>query len=84
MPSPNSQTKSFMVIHQQKFVFGASLTALKKKDGFIRPVDVGCTLRYSVAMVASCADMKKRGLLLAPVQLGFGTPHGVEAAAHAV
>lgn len=68
----------------QPVLFGASLTALEKKDGGIRPIAVGCTLRRLIAKVASCAVMKEMGLLLSPIQPGYGTPLCAEAAAHAV
>ena len=63
--------------------FGASLTALKKKDGGVRPIAVGCTLRRLAAKLASSAVVQSMGSLLAPLQLGYGTPLGAEAAAHA-
>ena len=63
-------------------VFGASLTALNKKGGGVRPIAVGCTLRRLIAKTASTAVMKRLGSLLAPLQLGYGTPLGAEAAAH--
>lgn len=34
------------------FFFGARLTALKKKDGGVRPIAAGCTLRCLVAKIA--------------------------------
>ena len=62
--------------------FVASLTALNKKGGYVRPIAVGCTLRRLVAKTASTAIMKRLGSLLAPLQLGYGTLLGAEAAAH--
>ena len=62
--------------------FGATLTALNKKDGGLRPIAVGCTLRRMVAKVASRAVLERMGSLLAPLQLGFGTSLGAEAAVH--
>mgnify|MGYP003530166697 FL=1 len=62
---------------------GASLCALSKKDGGIRPIAVGCTLRRLVAKAACRAVKSKMAALLAPVQLGFGIKHGIEAAVHA-
>ena len=64
--------------------FGAALTALNKKDGGVRRIAVGCTLRRLVAKVASRAVWERMGLLLALLQLGFGTSMGAEAASHAV
>ena len=62
--------------------FGASLTALNKKDGGVRPIAVGCTLRRFIAKTASQAVVKCIGSLLAPDQLGYGTPLGADAAVH--
>ena len=63
--------------------FGASLCALSKKNGGIRPIAVGCTLRRMVAK-AACRLLRDRVVAkLAPVQLGFGVQHGSEAAVHA-
>ena len=63
--------------------FGASLIALNKKDGGIRPIAVGFTL---CRLAAKCAGRRVRQLMssnLAPLQLGFGTSCGAEAATHA-
>ena len=69
-------------VETRPFFFGASLTALNKKDGEVRPIAVGCTLRRLVAKVASRSVMERMGQYLAP-QLGYGTPLGAEAAVHA-
>ena len=58
------------------FLFGASLTALDKKDGGVWPIAVGCTLRWLVAKTASMAVIHRMGSLLSPLQLGYGTPLG--------
>ena len=65
-----------------QFFFGASLTALNKRDGGIRPIAVGCTLRRLVAKMASMSVKDCIGSILAPLQLGYGTPFGAEAAVH--
>ena len=65
------------------YFFGASLVALRKKDGGIRPIAVGCTLRRLAAKCASAHAVKELPGLLAPRQLGFGVSHRVEAAVHA-
>jgi len=62
---------------------GASLCALIKKDGGIRPIAVGCTLRRLVAKTASKLVQETMAAQLAPIQLGFVVKHGTEAAAHA-
>ena len=65
------------------YLFGASLVALNKSSGSIRPIAVGCVLRRLVAKCASSAIRDKMGSHLAPLQLGFGTHLGAEAAVHA-
>ena len=62
---------------------GASLVALAKKDGGLRPVAVGETLRRLVGKCL-CAEVKEaaRARLL-PLQIGVAVPGGVEAAVHA-
>ena len=65
------------------FFFGASLVALEKKDGGVRPIAVGCTIRRLAAKMAGSHIMDTMGALLAPRQLGYGTPQGAEAAVHA-
>ena len=73
-PTPSSIGPSFL---------GAYLTALKKKDGGIRPIAVGCTLRRLVAKVACNMVRPDVSAFLAPCQLGFGVRGGMEAAFHA-
>ena len=65
------------------YFFGANLTALQKKDGGVRPIAVGFTLRRLTAKVAGNKLMEEMGELLAPRQLGYGVKGGVEAAVHA-
>lgn len=65
------------------FLYGASLVALKKKDGGLRPIAVGSTYRRLVAKLA-CGFVKERmASYLQPHQLGFGVKLGCEAAIHA-
>ena len=72
------------VIHSVcHFFFGATLIALNKKDGGVRPIAAGCTLRRLAAKCAGNHVMKSMGTLLAPHQLGYGVPLGAEAAIHA-
>ena len=66
----------------RKIFFGASLIALNKKDGGVRPIAVGCTLRRLIAKTASQGVLERMGSMLAPLQLGYGTPLGSEAAVH--
>ena len=65
------------------YFFGANLTAIRKSDGGVRPIAVGCTLRRLVAKVAGRKIMEEMGELLAPRQLGYGVGGGSEAAVHA-
>lgn len=64
-------------------LYGATLCALRKKDTSIRPIAVGCTLRRLVSKIACARIHEKLGTELRPIQLGFGTPGGAEAGAHA-
>ena len=63
--------------------FGANLVALEKKGGGVRPIAVGCTLRRLAAKAAAVHVKDPMHSLLAPRQLGYGTPQGAEAAVHA-
>ena len=63
--------------------FGASLIALQKKGGGIRPIAVGSTLRRLAAKCIGSGMSQSMGASLTPLQLGYGTPRGAEAAAHA-
>jgi hypothetical protein len=64
------------------FLFGASLFAFSKKDGGVRPIAVGLTLRRLAAKVACRGVNDKCALLLKPRQLGVGVKGGAEALAH--
>jgi len=63
--------------------YGATLCALSKKDGGIRPIAVGSTLRRLATKVGAKPLASEIGDSLRPVQLGFSTRGGCEAAAHA-
>ena len=65
------------------FFFGASLVALNKKGGGIRPIAIGSTLRRLASKCASFHALESIPDLLSPGQLGFGVPKGSEAAIHA-
>lgn len=53
------------------------------KGGGIRPIAVGHTLRRLPAKCAGNQVIQSTSAYLAPWQLGYGTSHGAEAAAHA-
>ena len=63
--------------------YGASLCALTKKDNGIRPIAVGNTLRRLATKVGAFPLTPALGEELRPVQLGFATRGGCEAAVHA-
>ena len=65
------------------FFFGASLVALEKKSGGVRPIAVGCTLRRLVAKIAGYMVSEDMAELFSPRQLGYGVRGGAEAAVHA-
>ena len=65
------------------FFFGASLVALKKKSGGVRPITVGFTLHRLVAKIAGRMVVDDMAELLSPRQLGYGMRGGAEAAVHA-
>lgn len=67
-----------------KYIYGATLCALYKKDGGIRPIAIGVALRRLVSKLC-CAHVRyDLGDYLRPNQLGFGTEQGCEAAIHAL
>ena len=66
------------------FVFGANLTALSKKNGDVRPIAVGNTIRRIAGKICSKSIQELLGNMLQPIQLGFGTKGGCEAAVHVV
>lgn len=66
-----------------KYVYGASLCALTKKDGGIRPIAVGLSIRRLVSKVACSSVIDDVGKYLFPCQLGVGIKQGCETAVHA-
>jgi hypothetical protein len=63
--------------------FGARLLALRKKDGGIRPIAVGNSIRRLISKVACSMVRHNITPHLSPHQTGFGTKKGAEAAIHA-
>ena len=64
-------------------LYGANECAIRKKDGGIRPIAVGSSLRRLSVKVGSRPIVQALGEELRPVQLGVSTRGGCEAAAHA-
>ena len=65
-------------------LYGGRLLALKKKDGELRPIAIGYTIRRLAAKCANKYVTEKLAAQLAPIQLGIGIPGGAEAAVHAL
>ena len=63
--------------------YAASLIALRKPCGGIRPIAIGSTYRRLATKFASRPFNSELGARLRPNQLGFGTSGGCEAAVHA-
>jgi hypothetical protein len=63
-------------------LYGANLCALKKKDGGIRPIPVGSTIRRLISKIVCRRIADKLESKFRPHQLGFGTKGGIEAAIH--
>lgn len=59
-----------------EYIYGASLCALTKKDGGIRPIAVGLSLRRLVSKLSCNHVNEEIGDYLYAVQLGFGTKQG--------
>ncbi len=66
-----------------KILYGANLCALNKKDGGIRPIAVGSTLRRIASKIACKSVQDEVSSYFNPIQLGYGTKGGCEAATHA-
>lgn len=64
-------------------LFGATLLAIAKKNGGVRPIAVGYVWRRLTAKVACNYVKEASATLLAPRQLGFGVAGGAEAGVHA-
>ena len=65
------------------FIFRSQHFTFEKAEGGIRPIAVGCTICRLSAKLAVKNVYSTIGPLLAPQQLGFGTPQGAEVAVHA-
>lgn len=65
-----------------RYLYGATLTALQKICGGIRPIAVGNTWRRIAAKLACRRVSSTLSNLFQPNQLGVGIKNGVEAGAH--
>ena len=64
--------------------YGASLIALRKPGGGLRPIAIGSVFRRVAAKVAVASVSARVGAELRPAQLGVATRNGCEAVVHAV
>lgn len=67
-----------------EILYGANLCALIKKDGGIRPIAVGTTYRRLAAKAGCRKKVAFLSNLFQPLQLGFGSRGGCEAAVHSL
>lgn len=65
-------------------LYGANMCALLKKDGGIRPIAVGTVYRRLAAKIGCQSVRESLCKEFQPVQLGFGSRGGCEAAVHAL
>jgi len=64
----------------RQIIFGGRLIALQKKDGGIRPITIGYTLRR---LAANSFVIARRSSELKTIQVGVKVSGGVEAIVHA-
>ena len=65
----------------RRILFGGKLIVLRKKDGGIRPIAVGCYWRRLTAKAANNRVMQSLAEYFSPLQLSVGVSGGCEAAA---
>ena len=70
-------------IEVRQILHGGRLIALQKKDGGIRLIAVGYTLRCLTAKCANSFVINRRSKELQPTQFGVGVSGGAEAVVHA-
>ncbi|XP_045453030.1 uncharacterized protein LOC123662192 [Melitaea cinxia] len=64
-------------------IYGARPCAFNKKDGSIRPIAIGTTFRRLASKLACRHIVSSLKTKFQPIQLGFGSKGGCEAAVHA-
>ena len=62
--------------------YGAKTFGLSKKDGGVRPISVGCTLRRLAAKLCMAKIKDDCKVKFLPHQLGVGVPSGAESSIH--
>ncbi len=68
----------------RKWICCASLTALAKPDGVLRPIAIGETLRMLTGKIQAKDAGEDFQAYFEPTQVGVGSKGGAEAAVHAV
>ena len=71
-------------IYARELIFAANLTALRKKDGGIRPIAVGNVFRRLASKIIPRRVVNDLSNELRPIQLGFGVRNGCEGAVHSI
>ena len=69
-------------IYAREQIFNTNLTALRKKDGGIRPITVGNVFCRLASKIISCRVVNDLSNKLRPIQLGVGVRNGCEGAVH--
>jgi hypothetical protein len=73
-----------VISEMRPYIYGASLCALSKKDGGIRPIAIGSTFRRLVSKVCRHRVKDTLSTFFQPIQIGFGIKGGGEAAVHSI
>ena len=73
---------SLLPLAVQPLLFGARLIPLKEKDGGLRPIAVGNTLKRLVSKIV-CNKARALVDMFLPHQYGFAVRQGAEACIHA-
>jgi hypothetical protein len=65
-------------------ICGATLLAIRKKNGGLRPIAIGEVLRRLVSKCLSRMVSSEAACILSPLQVGVGVPAGAEAIVHSI
>ena len=79
----NLLLKGDLPVPVREIFYRGRLIALQKRDGGIRSIAVGYTLRCLAAICANAFVIVRRSDELKPIQVSVGVSEGAEAAVHA-
>ena len=79
----NLLLKSDLPVAVREMLYGGRLIAFQKRDGGIRTIAVGYTLRRLAAKCVNAFVINQRSEELKPIQVGVVVSGGAEAAVHA-